>query len=161
MVIEPIKKSIVINGRVYQFQLLGSRKRGKLANKLMSKAVGLMASYPLSTGADNFYACMVNALDDQTTEDLYEFAFAQEAMLTCDNKPIIDIDMHFQGKYLEMMQLCLFAFRVNCEDFFTFIGGLLSKEGNLLKILKIIVESQGLPPEVQNLLQSFLPQEAN
>lgn len=156
MIIEPKKVKTVINEKLYQYNILPARKGGRISSALFSKAAGLISVFGLTKNIDNLHSCIEKFLDNETMDSLYELVFADECKLSCDGKLVVDPDIHFQGKYLEMMKLIFHAVRSNCDDFFTLVGGLLKQNTNLSEILKNLQESKETPEQIKNLLQNFL-----
>lgn len=126
-VLEPISKQVTINSSTYRFNLLGARKQGKISSKLIAKAGALFAIVTTPQGLEVLSSGIDNFLTEETIDSIYELIFATEVQLSVLNgsnfEKIVDVDLHFQGKYMEMMQLAYKALEANCQDFFTFING--------------------------------------
>ena len=126
-VLEPISKQVTINNNTYRFNLLGARKQGKISSKLIAKAGALFAIINTPQGLEVLSGGIDNFLTEETIDSIYELIFATEAQLSILNgshfERIVDVDIHFQGKYMEMMQLAYKSLEANCQDFFTFISG--------------------------------------
>lgn len=132
-VLEPISKQVTINSNTYRFNLLGARKQGKISSKLIAKAGALLAVVGTPEGGLELLLSMLDStVDDTTIDSMYELIFATEAQLSILNgssfEKIVDVDLHFQGKYMEMMQLAYASFEANCQDFFTFVSGKMGKQ---------------------------------
>lgn len=130
-VLEPKNETVEVNGTLYCFNLLPARKQGKISNKLIGKAGLLFAVLNTPQGLEALSSQVNDFLSDETTDLLYELIFAPEAnlsVITSGRKErILDVDLYFQGKYMEMLTLCYKALEVNCQDFFIFIRGFMEK----------------------------------
>ena len=144
-----------IETTTYTFNCLPAKEAGKIGAALTGKVLNGLSGAAAGYTAGNCDFSLDKIFDEDTVDKLYQLIFNVEAQLHADGKFIIDPDIFFQGRLMEMYQLIGYALRCNCEDFFTTIGGWFKKNKNFSEMLKSLKEKGlELPQEVLSLLQN-------